>query len=164
MAFFESHKTLLIGLKGEDSAISQDLTAAGFTPVANTYYKHSGTTGLYKSGVMYFYDGSSFLEVVVKNKIIRTYYISSGAATLNVQPNTEYYYPTLSSLTLTFANGNLGDMFYIEFSSGSTPTDIIFDNVSNAVWDTDFTVEANKSVEICGKWNGEKWIILMTQL
>lgn len=163
MAFFESHKTLLIGLKGEDSAISQDLNDPTFTPIANHYYKHTGTTGaFYKNGVIYFYGDSGFLPVATKNKNIIS--LSGGDLTTNVQPNTEYYYPTLSSLTLTFANGNLGDMFYISFLSGSTPTDIIFDNVNNAVWDTDFTAEANKAVEICGKWNGSKWLILMTQL
>ena len=40
--------------------INQDLTASGFTPVANTYYRHTGTTGTYKQGVIYYYDGTEY--------------------------------------------------------------------------------------------------------
>ena len=37
--------------------INQDLTASGFTPVANTYYRHTGATnGTFMQGVIYFYD------------------------------------------------------------------------------------------------------------
>lgn len=45
-----------------NSAITiQDLSASGFTPVANTYYKHSGaTTENYTNGYIYFYDGNEY--------------------------------------------------------------------------------------------------------
>lgn len=37
--------------------INQDLSASGFTPVANTYYRHTGTTtDTFTQGVIYFYD------------------------------------------------------------------------------------------------------------
>ena len=37
--------------------INQDLSAAGFTPVANTYYRHTGaTTASFTQGVIYLYD------------------------------------------------------------------------------------------------------------
>lgn len=37
--------------------INQDLSASGFTPVANTYYRHTGaTTGTFTQGVIYLYD------------------------------------------------------------------------------------------------------------
>lgn len=37
--------------------INQDLTASGFTPVANTYYRHTGaTTDTFTQGVIYLYD------------------------------------------------------------------------------------------------------------
>lgn len=37
--------------------INQDLSASGFTPVANTYYKHTGeTTTTFTQGVIYLYD------------------------------------------------------------------------------------------------------------
>ena len=44
--------------------INQDLTASGFTPVANTYYKHTGTTtDLYTNGVIYFYNGTKYASL-----------------------------------------------------------------------------------------------------
>ena len=37
--------------------INQDLSASGFTPVANTYYRHTGaTTATFTQGVIYLYD------------------------------------------------------------------------------------------------------------
>ena len=37
--------------------INQDLTASGFTPVANTYYRHTGaTTDTFTQGIIYLYD------------------------------------------------------------------------------------------------------------
>ena len=37
--------------------INQDLTESGFTPVANTYYRHTGaTTASFTQGVIYLYD------------------------------------------------------------------------------------------------------------
>lgn len=37
--------------------INQDLTVSGFTPVANTYYRHTGaTTDTFTQGVIYLYD------------------------------------------------------------------------------------------------------------
>lgn len=37
--------------------INQDLTASGFTPVANTYYRHTGATNnTFTQGVIYLYD------------------------------------------------------------------------------------------------------------
>lgn len=39
--------------------INQDLSASGFTPVTNTYYKHTGeTTDTFTQGVIYLYDTS----------------------------------------------------------------------------------------------------------
>lgn len=41
--------------------INQDLTASGFTPVANTYYRHTGaTTDTFTQGVIYCYDGTEY--------------------------------------------------------------------------------------------------------
>lgn len=40
--------------------VNQDLSASGFTPVASTYYRHTGTTGTYKQGVIYYYDGTEY--------------------------------------------------------------------------------------------------------
>lgn len=47
-----------------NTEIKQDITAAGFTPVANTYYKHTGTTNVnFTNGVIYFYDGTEYKAV-----------------------------------------------------------------------------------------------------
>lgn len=41
--------------------INQDLSASGFTPVANTYYRHTGaTTDTFTQGVIYCYDGTEY--------------------------------------------------------------------------------------------------------
>lgn len=41
--------------------INQDLSASGFTPVANTYYRHTGaTTDTFTQGVIYCYDGTKY--------------------------------------------------------------------------------------------------------
>lgn len=41
--------------------INQDLTASDFTPVANTYYRHTGTTtNTFIQGVIYCYDGTEY--------------------------------------------------------------------------------------------------------
>lgn len=41
--------------------INQDLTASDFTPVANTYYRHTGeTTSTFTQGVIYCYDGTEY--------------------------------------------------------------------------------------------------------
>ena len=37
--------------------INQDLSASGFTPGANTYYRHTGaTTDTFTQGIIYLYD------------------------------------------------------------------------------------------------------------
>ena len=43
--------------------INQDLSASDFTPVANTYYRHTGAIGTYTQGVIYYYDGTEYKEV-----------------------------------------------------------------------------------------------------
>ena len=41
--------------------INQDLSASGFTPVTNTYYRHTGaTTSTFTQGVIYYYDGTEY--------------------------------------------------------------------------------------------------------
>ena len=44
--------------------INQDLSADGFAPVENTYYRHTGTTsGTYTAGVIYFYNGAAYKAI-----------------------------------------------------------------------------------------------------
>ena len=44
--------------------INQDLSADGFAPVENTYYRHTGTTSeTYTNGVIYFYNGTAYKAI-----------------------------------------------------------------------------------------------------
>ena len=44
--------------------IMHDLSASGFTPTANIYYLHTGkTTAAYDNGMIYFYDGSTYIQI-----------------------------------------------------------------------------------------------------
>ena len=44
--------------------INQDLSADGFAPVENTYYRHTGTTSeTYTAGVVYFYNGTAYKAI-----------------------------------------------------------------------------------------------------
>lgn len=80
---------------------------------------------------------------------------------LTPSANSEYYYSELEYMYLAFETANLGDMFYITFKSGSTATVLTVDG-TNAVFD-DFVPSENSYIEIMGKWNGEKWIVLFNQ-
>ena len=45
--------------------ITQDLSASGFTPTANTYYLHIGeTTITYDNGIIYFYNGTNYTSII----------------------------------------------------------------------------------------------------
>lgn len=44
--------------------INQDLAASGFTPVANSYYRHTGaTTASFTKGVIYLYNGTGYVAL-----------------------------------------------------------------------------------------------------
>ena len=66
--------------------INQDLDDVGFSPTANTYYKHIGASALtYEIGRIYYYDGTYFNAVLSQNDVETTAVqnstkpISSGA-------------------------------------------------------------------------------------
>ena len=43
---------------------NQDLAVSGFTPIANTYYKHTGTTtASYTNGVIYYYNSTGYVAL-----------------------------------------------------------------------------------------------------
>lgn len=70
----------------------------------------------------------------------------------------------MTSVTLCAKAGELiGDKFYIMFTSGDTPTNLTID-LTNAVLSSEIIPERNRTVEISGVWNGEKWIILSNQV
>ena len=102
--------------------INQDLSASGFTPVANTYYRHTGTTGTYKQGVIYYYDGTEYKALdgsggdIIKSQ------------TFNIQRVTNEKYDTIKELAprmlyATIKNTNAG-----------TKLDVTVKNVSFESW------------------------------
>lgn len=53
--------------------INRDLSASGFTPVANTYYKHTGTTtSSYINGVIYYYNGTGYAALGGKPNVVQS--------------------------------------------------------------------------------------------
>lgn len=99
--------------------VNQDLSATDFTPVANTYYKHIGTTtDLYTNGVIYYYnstgyaalDGSaSGLATVAKtgsyNDLSNIPVISQDLTASGFTPVANTYYRHTGATTDTFTQG-----------------------------------------------------------
>lgn len=75
--------------------INQDLSASGFTPVANTYYRHTGaTTSTFTQGVIYCYDGTEYKALdgsggggISDVKVAGTSVVTDGVA--NIPPASE---------------------------------------------------------------------------
>ena len=62
--------------------INQDLTASGFTPVANTYYRHTGaTTATFTQGVIYLYD-TAYHKLGESGGTTLNRYVATGKAKL----------------------------------------------------------------------------------
>lgn len=76
--------------------------------------------------------------------------------------NNQYYYNELTSLSLSFGDSSLGDLFYISFKSGETATSLTIDSTSATF--NDFIPETNSFIEICGMFNGYKWILVFNQV
>ena len=89
----------------------------------------------------------------------------SSSITLTPAKNTEYYYGELSSLTLSFGTSGVdaGDVFYMTFSSGSTPTAITV-NYANALAERAVEADSDCVMEISGVYNGDKWLIAWRQI
>ena len=59
--------------------INQDLSASGFTPVANTYYRHTGaTTDTFTQGVIYLYD-TAYHKLGESGGSVQTYACANAA-------------------------------------------------------------------------------------
>lgn len=72
--------------------INQDLSISEFTPVANTYYRHTGTTNTYTQGVIYYYDGMEYKALdgaggISDVKVNGTSVVTDGVA--NIPPASE---------------------------------------------------------------------------
>lgn len=68
--------------------VNQDLSASGFTPVANAYYRHTGTTDTYTQGVIYYYDGTEYKALdgsgggISDVKVVGTSVVTDGVANI----------------------------------------------------------------------------------
>ena len=83
------------------NVVAQDLTANGFTPVPNTYYKHTGTSGEFliqgtwytiTNGKVYFYNGTGYEEAAEFIPVANTYYRHTGATTASYTKGKIYFY------------------------------------------------------------------------
>ena len=132
------HKILRFDLEGESisfyrTVIDTNLASSGFTPVLNTYYRHTGSTVAgFVNGVIYYYNGSSYKAIVggsgvevdyeditntpIKNQnlnlletpIENTYYKHTGEASNLFTPGLIYLYRN-STYTAITGGGSGGE-------------------------------------------------------
>lgn len=99
--------------------INQDLSATDFTPVANTYYRHTGATNdTFTQGVIYCYDGTEYKALdgsggdIIKSQ------------TFNIQRATSENYDTIKELAPRMLYAK------IKNTNASTKLDVTVKNVS----------------------------------
>lgn len=88
--------------------INQDLSAADFTPTANTYYRHTGTTDTYTQGIIYCYDGTEYKALdgsggggISDVKVNGTSVVTDGVT--NIPPASESISGVVTNNTQTFS-------------------------------------------------------------
>ena len=90
--------------------INQDLTASGFTPFPNIYYRHTGaTTGTFTQGVIYLYNGTGYAALGGGGSGGgKTYYLVKRTmrCTVSYDPKTDI----LSIISPAEANKNILDV------------------------------------------------------
>lgn len=103
--------------------INQDLSATDFTPVANTYYRHTGaTTATFTQGVIYCYNGTEYKALdgsggdIIKSQ------------TFNIQRVTSEKYDTIKELAPRMLYAT------IKNTNASTKLDVTVKNVSFDSW------------------------------
>ena len=99
--------------------INQDLSASGFTPTANTYYRHTGaTTDTFTQGVIYYYNSTGYvaldgsdpgLATVAKtgsyNDLSNIPVINQDLSASGFTPVANTYYRHTGTTTDTFTQG-----------------------------------------------------------
>lgn len=130
--------------------INQDLSASGFTPVANTYYRHIGaTTDTFTRGVIYLYD-------TAYHKLGE-----SGGTTLNKYTYTQYNYLDTTANKrlkniLQNAKGNIlcnSTTEKLTYSSNNYWTEIVMFYIMTDSDGTKFIWNINKFRSSSGDWN-----------
>lgn len=140
--------------------INQDLTASGFTPTANTYYRHTGaTTDTFTQGVIYLYD-------TAYHKLGE-----SGGTTLNKYTYTQYNYLDTTANKrlkniLQNAKGNIlcnSTTEKLTFSSNVYWTEIVKFYINATTEGIKFVWNINSFKSSTGAWsNGEIYTYNMT--
>ena len=103
--------------------INQDLSADGFTPVENTYYRHTGTTSeTYTAGVIYFYNGTAYKAIDGAGGEVPTSLPATGAKITGNLPTSGW---TVGSIIGTLWSGNITTSYSYEGTSISTDTNLI---------------------------------------
>lgn len=81
-----------------------------------------------------------------------------------VKTNTMYFLGETAELNVGFPDDNsLGDMLFVSFSSGDSPTITRF-TTSNHRGLGEFTVKANCLYELIGLWNGNEWVMVIHEV
>lgn len=90
------------------------------------------------------------------DNIINPIPITEAPTTL--EANKEYSLGELEELSIVFPSvANDGDVVYLTFYSGNTPTTLTIDTTNTS--DIEVIPEATTGYEIFGKYNGEIWIV-----
>lgn len=132
--------------------INQDLSASGFTPVANTYYRHTGaTTDTFTQGVIYLYD-------TAYHKLGES---GGGGTTFNKYTYTQYNYLNTTANKrlkniLQNAKGNIlcnGTIEKLTYSSNNSWTEIVKFYISTNSEGVKFIWNTNSFKSSTGAWD-----------
>lgn len=109
--------------------ISQDLTASGFTPVANTYYKHIGTTtDLYTNGVIYYYNSTGYAALDGSASGSGSLQFSDTVVMTEAEFSEAYLAGTLQDDKLYLIEGETGTVNFV-----STADHIVYNNTNSGL-------------------------------
>lgn len=109
--------------------ISQDLTASGFTPVANVYYKHTGTTtASYTNGVIYYYNGTGYAALDGSASGSGPLQFSDTVVMTEAEFSEAYLAGTLQDDKLYLIEGETGTVNFV-----STADHIVYNNTNSGL-------------------------------
>ena len=133
--------------------ISQDLTASGFTPIANTYYKHTGaTTASYTNGVIYYYNSTGYIALDGSAYGLATVAKTGSYNDLSNKPTIP---DAANNGTLTIQkNGTNVQTFTANQSSSVTANIIVPTKVSQLQNDSGYTTNKGTVTSVSVKMNG----------
>ena len=131
--------------------ISQDLTASGFTPVANVYYKHTGTTtASYTNGVIYYYNGTGYAALDGSASSSGPSQFSDIVVMTEAEFSEAYLAGTLQDDKLYLIEGETGTVNFV-----STADHIVYNNANSGLTATNLqgAVDEINNKLFCGSYN-----------